>query len=145
MEQKCAPYTRQYQSIQSRIITPAYVMFEDAGLRVNAIWDTGATGTSVSSRVVEKLGLTPTGQKKIVGLGGVQTLNRYVVDIQLPNKAKIKNIPVISNDAFINDADMLIGMDIISCGDFAISNLDGKTTFSFRMPSMEIIDFTKRR
>lgn len=37
--------------------------------------------------------------------------------------------------------DLLIGMDIISLGDFAITNVNGKTTFSFRLPSTSIIDF----
>ena len=40
---------------------------------------------------------------------------------------------------------MLIGMDVINAGDFAITNKDGKTVFSFRIPSMERIDFTQRR
>jgi hypothetical protein len=38
---------------------------------------------------------------------------------------------------------MLIGMDVINYGDFAISNYNGKTTFSFRMPSLMKIDFCK--
>ena len=37
---------------------------------------------------------------------------------------------------------MAVVMDIISMGDFAISNKDGKTVFSFRVPSLERIDFT---
>ena len=38
-------------------------------------------------------------------------------------------------------ADILIGMSIISQGDFAITNQGGKTTFSFRMPSSGTIDY----
>ena len=37
----------------------------------------------------------------------------------------------------------LIGMDIINRGDFAVSNRDGATTFSFRIPSIESFDFVK--
>jgi len=37
--------------------------------------------------------------------------------------------------------DILIGMDIINKGDFAISNRNGKTMFSFRYPSMTDFDF----
>ncbi|MBI2623199.1 MAG: hypothetical protein HYW65_01315 [Candidatus Liptonbacteria bacterium] len=36
---------------------------------------------------------------------------------------------------------LLIGMDIISMGDFAVTHADGKTTLSFRVPSMTEIDF----
>jgi hypothetical protein len=32
-------------------------------------------------------------------------------------------------------------MDIISMGDFAVTNFSGVTQFSFRVPSMEAIDF----
>ena len=34
-------------------------------------------------------------------------------------------------------------MDIITRGDFAISNVNGETTFSFRLPSIRTIDFVK--
>ena len=37
--------------------------------------------------------------------------------------------------------DVLIGMDIISKGDFAISNYDEKTQFSFRLPSQKDVDY----
>ena len=37
--------------------------------------------------------------------------------------------------------DILIGMDIISKGDFAISNYNGKTQFSFRLPSQQDVDY----
>jgi hypothetical protein len=39
-------------------------------------------------------------------------------------------------------ADILIGMDIMNQGDFAVTNLNGITRFSFRIPSMAAIDFT---
>jgi hypothetical protein len=32
-------------------------------------------------------------------------------------------------------------MDIITQGDFAITNFGGRTMFSFRLPSLESIDF----
>lgn len=34
-------------------------------------------------------------------------------------------------------------MDIITRGDFAVTNLGEKTTFSFRIPSLADIDFVK--
>ena len=38
---------------------------------------------------------------------------------------------------------ILIGMDIIKHGDFSITNVNGKTTFSFRTPSVKEIDYVK--
>jgi len=37
---------------------------------------------------------------------------------------------------FPGNAEILIGMDIISMGDFAICNTDDKTSFSFAVPSL---------
>ncbi|MCY7409416.1 MAG: SEC-C domain-containing protein [Chitinophagales bacterium] len=34
-------------------------------------------------------------------------------------------------------------MDIIAMGDFSITNLDGNTCMSFRMPSLHEIDYVK--
>ena len=39
------------------------------------------------------------------------------------------------------EAEVLIGMDIINRGDFAVTNRDGRTKFSFRIPSQADIDF----
>ncbi len=39
------------------------------------------------------------------------------------------------------DIDALIGMDILGAGDFAVTNHQGKTTFSFCCPSQRDIDF----
>lgn len=39
------------------------------------------------------------------------------------------------------NVEVIIGMDIINRGDFAVSNRNGATTFSFRIPSVESFDF----
>ena len=39
---------------------------------------------------------------------------------------------------------VLIGMDIITLGDFAITNQNHTTTFSFRMPSLHTIDYQRQ-
>ena len=41
-------------------------------------------------------------------------------------------------------ADVLIGMDIMKIGDFAVTNHNGRTVFSFKVPSMESIDFVNK-
>ena len=37
--------------------------------------------------------------------------------------------------------DVLLGMDIITIGDFSITNQAGNTVFSFRVPSQHTIDY----
>ena len=41
------------------------------------------------------------------------------------------------------DIGMLIGMDIITTGDFSITNYNEHTTMSFRTPSIQTIDFVR--
>ena len=51
-----------------------------------------------------------------------------------------RNISFFSTSIF-DVFDIIIGMDIISKGDFAVSNLNGKTSFSFRIPSFGTANF----
>jgi hypothetical protein len=63
------------------------------------------------------------------------------VDILLPNMVSVRDVYVTE---FIDDGDfdVIIGMDIITCGDFAISNYGRKTVVSFRVPAQNPpIDF----
>jgi len=64
----------------------------------------------------------------------------YLINLTLPNKVIFSYVKVTKTDLG-PDFDVLIGMDIITRGDFAVTNKDGKTCFSFRVPSFEVIDF----
>ncbi|MCK5145649.1 retroviral-like aspartic protease family protein [bacterium] len=105
-----------------------------------AIWDTGATNTVVTQRVAEQCGLHPTAMTQVSTAGGVVDANIYLVNVGLPNKLGIPNVRVTEGQIG-NGIDLLIGMDIIGLGDMAISNFEDKTTFTFRIPSIEVFDF----
>lgn len=110
------------------------------------IWDTGATNTVISTNVINALNLKPTGRTIVhtVGEGGKVNeyeVNTYIVNIYLPHNVMI--IGAIVSEGGIGGGDMLIGMDIINMGDFAITNYEGQTCLSFRTPSVETIDFVK--
>ena len=104
-----------------------------------AIWDTGATSTVISQKLADELNLTPIGKANVSTAGGLIEVNKYVLGLKLPNDLEIKNVLVTAGK--LNGTDFLIGMDIITLGDFAITNLNGKTTFSFRFPSCETINY----
>lgn len=104
-----------------------------------AIWDTGATGTVITQKVVDACSLKPTGMVKVQTVGGERISETYFITLYLPNKVAVSNINVCLGD--VAGADVLIGMDIISLGDFAISNFGGQTVVAFRLPSKETIDF----
>lgn len=109
----------------------------------NAIWDTGATKTSISQRVVDELGLKTIGFGTNHTAGGNLTVTMHRVNIMLPMGVGISSLLVSCSD--IDGPDVLIGMDVIARGDFSVTNVDGKTTFSFRMPSLETVDYVKQK
>ena len=53
--------------------------------------------------------------------------------------AWIKDLEVLAYD--LEDNDIIIGMDTITRGDLAITNKNGETWCSFRIPSQEHIEF----
>lgn len=108
----------------------------------NGLWDTGATGSMITSRVVKELGLSPIRQIQTAHAQGVSMTNLYYVNIILPNGIQVPNVPV--GEGVLVDTDVLIGMDIISLGDFSICNRNGGTVFSFQIPSTHEYDFVKQ-
>ena len=106
------------------------------------VWDTGATGTVVTKKVIDELGLKPTGQTDVYTANGQMTTNTYLVNIHLPMNLNIRS--VIVTEGNLRGTDLLIGMDIITLGDFAITHTNGKTKMTFGFPPIESIDFVKR-
>ena len=110
------------------------------------IWDTGATNTVITKTVVNGLNLQPSGRTVVrtVGEGSdfnEYEVNTYLINLFLPNNVLVGAVPV--SEGGIAGADMLIGMDIITMGYFSITNCNGQSCWTFRMPSVEEIDFVK--
>ena len=129
---------RIHQAFDPSLLKPAVPTTE-----YNAIWDTGATSTAITSRVAAECGLKPTGMCKVRTASGESDAFTYFVSLYLPNMVCLPQIRV--TEAVLFDADVLIGMDVIANGDFAVTNLQGKTHMSFRIPSIELIDFVKQK
>ncbi len=109
-----------------------------------AIWDTGATTTVITKQLSQECGLKATGMAQVRGVHGTARVNVYLINLRLPNKVEIINLHVSEADRLAvedDGAQVLIGMDVIGAGDFAVSNYQNRTTFTFRMPSQEQIDF----
>jgi len=107
-----------------------------------ALYDTGATHSAITPRVVADLTLPSIGAMT-VGVGGGQLpTTGHVVNIGLPNAVMFAMVRVASM-ALHQDIDVLVGMDILGIGDFAVTHHQGRTTFSFRVPSHDEIDFVK--
>ena len=97
----------------------------------DAIWDTGANASAISLNTARKLGLTPVQTAFFSTANGRCEMPMYMVDMMLPNGRHIKDVMVSGLN--LNICDALVGMDIITQGDFHLTN-DGKTVFSFNIP-----------
>ena len=105
-------------------------------IEVKGIWDTGATNSVISKKVFALLNLFPIDTAVV---SGVNSLNHTAIvtiaHLLLPNKVKIENVRFTVDE--LANTEVLIGMDIISKGDFSISNANNQTVFSFALPSFE--------
>lgn len=111
-------------------------------LSTKAIWDTGATNSVITKAAAEKLGLAATGMVRVKGVNQTNRTKAYLVDIHLPNRVVIKALKVTECSDLTNSSiEMLIGMDVIGIGDFAVSCYQGITSFSFRFPSVAHADY----
>ena len=109
----------------------------------NAVWDTGAQCTVISQNVVDQCQLQPVGMGFLIDANGnKQETHVYDTSLQLLNGVIVTYIPTLQ--AAPGNCDVLIGMDIITLGDLAISNYKGETVMSFRTPSQALIDFVRK-
>jgi hypothetical protein len=106
-----------------------------------AIWDTGATNSVITQKVVDSCGLKPVGMKETHGVHGKADVETFLINVMLPNSVGFVNLEVTLGQLY--GADVLLGMDIITSGDFSITNVGGRTVFSFRVPSITAVDFVK--
>lgn len=138
---KVNAFTIEAYGTLNAVKTPVTVYFGAQNTSGIALWDTGASRTCVSQRLIKALGLPLTVFDSIITAAGVMPCGVYCVDILLPGDILIKNIKVLD----IPDTtacDVLIGMDVICRGDLAISNAANATWVSFRSPpNEEHIDF----
>ncbi len=144
-------FTQQYNGIVNSLRTPAGIssafdprdthVTQPTFIQFNALWDTGAEKSVITKEVAEKLGLIPSGQARVCHANGSDIVNTYLVSIALPNSVVFPQLRV--SEGILSGFDVLIGMDIIACGDFAITCSQQKTKFTFQVPSSHDLDFVK--
>ena len=101
-------------------------------VKCKALWDTGAVYSVISRQFAKKLGLASFDSGRAYTAQGSYDTSVYLLDILLPNKMIVQDLRV--SDGEFQDFDFLLGMDVISLGDFTVTNKDA-TRFAFRIPS----------
>jgi len=117
---------------QSKILCRKFNL-EKIETDVLALVDTGTTNTSISDRLAARLGLKVIEQCRVDAAGGAHIANVYSIDVLLRSMVaftSIRSTEFVGNDMF----DIIIGMDILTQGDLAITNHDHRTVVSFRVP-----------
>lgn len=99
---------------------------------LRAIWDTGSYISCISNSLVKKLGIQVYKQGKLANsFMGSKKVNSYLVNIYIKRGMVFENIEVLGTDMGGN-MDVIIGMDIISKGNFYIQNTDGNTMIQYK-------------
>lgn len=134
-------FTTYFNRRTNQLYNEVTIRCGDKSVRTKAVWDTGATRSCISTETATILSLVPYGQVRINTPSGMSDRNMYLVDLELPNSVVVKDLGVSDSEIGGQGVGVLVGMDVISLGDFAVSNFDGKTTFTFRIPSEQLIDY----
>jgi gag-polyprotein putative aspartyl protease len=127
----------------SQAFNPANGVPDCKRIEFDAMWDTGAAKSVITQQVVEACGLKPVRRGFIQGVHGVQKSEAYVVNIYLPSKITFHQLTVVKAKATNVWWGVLLGMDVISAGDFSITNVGSNTEFTFRVPSQSHIEHPK--
>ena len=91
----------------------------------------------LTQAIVTECIVQPFAESGVVGVGGDVSSNVYKINLGLPSGQVVCDVIAYESEL---EYDMLIGMDIILLGDFCLTNKDGQSVFSFRIPSKEHIE-----
>jgi len=128
-------FDRIVPEIRTKLVVSASKFIGGKGVEpvvCEAVWDTGSFTTVISPAVAKALSLVPMGRSPVHTANGSYLANVYSVDVMLPNGVLVQGVAV--SEAELKVCDALIGMDVISMGDFLVTNKD-RTRFAFRVPS----------
>ncbi len=144
---KGAAFTIQYSKLSKELKTQVGISTHNSKplssvqAKWTALWDTGATASVITKDVVEALDLKPVSVQRAATPQGTYSAYTYFIDLILPNRVMFQRLQVMEGKPA--GCDILIGMDVIGAGDFAVSNVNNQTVFSYRNPSSKVIDFVK--
>lgn len=130
------------KSNSSRVITPCCVEVSgykrlESSKRTefmcdSAMWDTGASVTLISERVASELGLVVTGTTIISGYDGKKKrANTYRIDLKFTDDLHVCFVEAVETPSPFFD--LLIGMDVISQGNFHVDSIADPPIVSFEM------------
>lgn len=134
-------YAKLSKGVRS-IVTEISISGNGKIIQINGKWDTGAYITCIPWRVIEELDLDSRGIEEAHGtFDEIKAYDTYVVDLTVSGGHTFKDLRVIGLPKENTTDHVLIGMDVISQGDFLISGY-GDGMFSFRAPSTKSVSLS---
>ena len=111
-----------------KIITNVHIFKTSDDIKIyKVLWDTGATESLISNKVIKELKLNKVGEVEVSTINGIIKTNRYECGLLLENHSKsIKVNP--AEFSYRKECDVIIGMDIIQYGLFVLDK--GKLDFT---------------
>jgi len=101
-------------------------------IRVNALIDTGASGTAIGKGLADSLGISPVGMTHInTPTSSLVPCHQFDVQLVLPNNVNIPSIIVTETPLMGQPIQCLIGRDVLQQGVFIYTGHDNSFTLSF--------------
>jgi predicted aspartyl protease len=138
-------FTHKYNGYSRDLTLPVKIKLRgtDGFFETQGIIDTGATASVISENIAVQLNAIPQTYTKVHTASEQNVITPlYEADIEICQQVNITGLTVTSG-ALLYGSECLIGMDILSQGYLAVTNFNGKTCVSFRIPSVQCIDFVE--
>ena len=138
-------FTHKYKGRSNVLTLPVKITLKGTvgSFETQGIIDTGATASVISRNIAKNLNAIPQTFTKVHTASEQNVITPlYEADIEIGESVNMVGLMVTSG-ALLEGSECLIGMDILSKGDLAVTNFDGKTCISLRIPSMQCIDFVE--
>ena len=108
---------------------------------VTAVWDTGSTVSSISERIVRELNMTTDGRVVATGISG-DVCKSSSICFAFPGNQRFAALVEASHIPDVPGMpDFIIGLDIISMGEFRLTWEDGRMVLYFIFDTSQFIDF----
>jgi predicted aspartyl protease len=140
--EKAYTFTKKYSAISKILTLPVKIRLAgtDKYYKTHGIIDTGAIVSIVSKNLVNKLSVMPHSYQFMDTASEQKIITPvYRASMILCDQIEITNLTV--GDGILPEGEeCLIGMDILSLGDLAVTHFESKTWLSFRIPSLQSIE-----
>lgn len=98
-----------------------------------AVWDTGATITIAAHKMAKEFDTEPADTGTSISATDQKDSDIYLATLELPGGIIFKDVEVWDIDLEVHNADIVIGMDIISQGRLVVETVNGIPMFSFEI------------